>query len=105
MIAGKLTERVTLQCPFVTKDEFGAESTDYSPGIAVHAQVTWKTGGIAREASEFFPGERIEVIIYDRHRCEAKWRVIYEGETFQVTAVERVRVRGMKRLFCEKVNL
>ncbi|MCR5841955.1 MAG: head-tail adaptor protein [Bacteroidales bacterium] len=105
MIAGKLTERVTLQYPYTVKDEFGSESTHFHPGVTVHAQVTWKTGAISRDAAEFFPTDRIEVVIYDAHQCEAKWRVIYEGETYQVVAVERVRLRGLKRLFCEKVNL
>lgn len=105
MIAGKLTERVTLLRPSVTTDAFGAESTDFTPEGVVHAQVTWKTGSLSREVSEFFPTGRIEVVIYDRHPAEAKWRVQYGADLFQVQAVEHVRLRGMKRLYCEKVNL
>lgn len=105
MIAGRLTEYVTLQRPSVTTDGFGAETTVFTTTGTVHAEVRWKTGALSREAGELFPEDRLEVLIYDAHAVAAKWRVIYGDDTYQVIAVEHVRTRGLKRLVCEKVNL
>ena len=46
----------------------------------------------------------MEIIIYAAHEVEEKWRVIYQGITYTVGAIEFNRRRGLKRLVCDKVN-
>lgn len=104
MIAGRMTERVVLMEPTATTDGFGSEVVTYSDFRTVHAEVQWKTGGIFLQASELFPDGHIEVIIRDAHPVEAKWRIRYNGEQYQVGAVAPNRVKGLKRLICDKVN-
>ena len=104
MIAGRLTEYVTLQYPVVDKDAYGSKVTTYVTCRRVHAEVQWKQGGTSQEVSELFPGVRLNVIVYSAHPVEEKWRVEYDGVPYIVTAVERSRTRGFKRLICEKVN-
>ena len=104
MIAGRLTEYVTLLRPVVTKDDYGSKVTSYVTCRRVHAEVQWKQGGTGLEVSELFPDVRLNVIVYYAHPVEEKWRIEYDGTPYNVTAVERSRTRGLKRLICEKVN-
>ena len=104
MIAGRLTEYVELRKPVVSTDSFGAEQISYPAGATIHAEVNWKSGHLSQEASELFPDGRVEIIIYAAHEVEAKWRVIYQGVTYTVGAIEFNRRRGLKRLVCDKVN-
>ena len=104
MISGRLTERVTLFAPVVSKDTFGADVISYPHGKTVHAEVNWKSGRLSEEASEIFPDGRLEVIIYDAHTVAEKWRLEYAGVAYTVGAIEHNRRRGFKRLICDKVN-
>lgn len=105
MIAGRLTEFVELQEPFVEKDDrFGSDVISYPTGKIVHAEVVWKSGKISEEVSELFPDRRIEVLIYAAHRVEEKWHLVYSGVVYSVSAVEHNRRRGLKRLICDRVN-
>lgn len=104
MIAGRLTEFVVLQEPTVTTDAFGAEVISYTGGDPIHAEVNWKSGHISQEASELFPDGRVEIIIYSAHQVEEKWRVVYQGATYTVGAIEFNRRKGLKRLICDRVN-
>ena len=104
MIAGRMTERVVLLEPTVTRDKFGSEVTTYDDFRTVHAEVQWKSGGTNLQVSELFPDGHIEVIIRDAHPVEAKWRIRCNGELYHVGAVALNRVKGLKRLICDKVN-
>lgn len=104
MIAGRLTEYVELRKPVVETDAFGSDKISYPEGRRVHAEVNWKAGHLSQEASELFPDGRVEIIIYAAHEVEEKWRVIYQGVTYMVGAIEFNRRRGLKRLVCDKVN-
>ena len=104
MIAGRMTERVVLIQPSATTNGFGSDVVSYTDVKTVHAEVQWKSGGTYQQASELFPDGHIEVIIRDAHQVEAKWRIRYNGEVYNVAAVAPNRVKGLKRLICDKVN-
>ena len=104
MIAGRLNERVTLLTPSVTTDGFGAETTSYAVSATVHAEVVWKSGGTATQASERFPDGRVEIVIRDAHEVGDKWRVSHAGILYSVSAIEHNRARGLRRLICDRVN-
>lgn len=104
MIAGLLNDWVTLMRPAVSTDGFGAETTSYESYGRVRAEVRWKSGTLSMELAELFPDVHLEVIVRDAHPAEAKWRVVHGGETYTVEAVERNRLKGMRRLICSKVN-
>ena len=104
MIAGRMTERVVLLQPTSTEDKFGSEVVEFTALKTVHAEVQWKSGGTYEQASELFPDGHIEVIVRIAHPVEAKWRIRYNGELYNVTAVAPNRVKGLKRLICDKVN-
>jgi len=104
MIAGKMTEYVLLQRPSSTKDGFGSEIVTYTDYGTVHAEIVWKGGSTDYDVSELFSGERLEVIIRSAHPVVAKWRVTYAGTVYYVQAVEHNRVKGLRRLHCQKVN-
>lgn len=104
MIAGRLTEFVVLQEPTVVTDAFGAEVISYTGGAPIHAEVNWKSGRLSQEASELFPDGRVEIVIYAAHTVAEKWRVVYQGVTYIVGAIEFNRRKGLKRLICDRVN-
>lgn len=104
MIAGRLTERVKLLRPASTTDRFGSNTISYVEVATVHAEVKWKSGSTAGEASELFSGDRIEILIRSAHTVEPKWRAEYMGVIYFVEAIEHNRLKGMKRLLCNKVN-
>ncbi|MBR1436131.1 MAG: phage head closure protein [Bacteroidales bacterium] len=104
MIAGRLTELVTLQRPTVSTDAFGAESTTFADSATVHAEVVWKTGNTGMQVGELFPSGHVEIIIRDAHEVSEKWRAVYDGTVYSVSALEHNRQRGLKRLICDKVN-
>ena len=104
MIAGRLTEFVTLLKPTTTRDGFGAEVVEYTATATVRAEVKWKSGSTSIESDERFPGTRLEVLLHDAHEVAAQWRLIYEGETFYVDAAEHGRQKGYRRLICDRVN-
>ena len=104
MIAGRLTEYVELRKPVVETDAFGSEKISFPKGRLVHAEVNWKSGHLSQEASELFPDGRVEIIIYSAHPVEEKWRVVYQGITYTVGAIEFNRRKGLKRLICDRVN-
>lgn len=99
-----MTERVALLRPTVSRDNFGAETTRYEVPRTVHAEVVWKSGGLRSEVAEHFADGRIEVLIRDAHDVAPLWRVTYQELTYQVSAVEHNRVKGLKRLICDRVN-
>lgn len=104
MIAGRLTERVKLFQPTTTTDSFGSNTVTYIDKGTVHAEVKWKNGSTKGEASELFSGDSIEILIRPAHTCAPKWRAVYMGVTYYVEAIEYNRLKGLKRLLCNKVN-
>ena len=104
MIAGRMTEMVVLMQPSTATNGFGSDVVTFADFRTVHAEVQWKSGGTYQQASELFPDGHIEVIIRIAHPVEAKWRIRYNGEVYNVAAVAPNRVKGLKRLICDKVN-
>lgn len=107
MIAGRMNDIVRLLRPTVTTDSFGAETTSYTAGSPIHAEIQWKTGNTYETVGEFFPSERIEVLIRDQHEVGEKWRVQQlsgNGFLFHIRAIEPNRAKHMNRLICERVN-
>jgi len=104
MIAGRMTEFVELWKPVVSRDSYGSETMTYEDAGRIHAEVRWRSGGTVVQTSEFFPDYKIEVLIRDAHSVKEGWRVEYSDITYTVTAIEHNRVKGLKRLLCERVN-
>ena len=105
MIAGLLNDWVTLLRPEVSTDGFGAETTSYESYGRVRAEVRWKSGTLSPELAELFPDVHLEVVVREAHPAAAKWRVVHEGEIYTVEAVERNRLKGLRRLICSKANI
>lgn len=70
-----MSDIVRLLRPTVTRDSFGAETTTYTEGAPIHAEVQWKSGSTYETVGEQFPTERIDVIIRNQHEVGEKWRV------------------------------
>lgn len=107
MIAGRMNDIVRLLRPTVTRDSFGAETTTYTEGAPIHAEVQWKSGSTYETVGEQFPTERIDVLIRDQHEVGEKWRVRQltgNGYLFHIRAIEPNRGKHMNRLICERVN-
>lgn len=107
MIAGRMNDIVTLLCPSVTRDKYGAETVSWTEGDPIHAEIQWKSGATGETVGEFFFDERIDVLIRDQHQVGEKWRVRQlngNGNLFHIRAIEPNRAKHMNRLICERVN-
>lgn len=104
MIAGRMTERVKLQKPTAVVDKFGSKTITYTDQVTANCEVVWKNGSTSSEASELFANVRVEFLIRDAHTVDTGWRAIYGTTPYYVSAVEHNRVRGFKRLICDRIN-
>lgn len=104
MIAGLLSDFVSLYRPEVSVDKFGATTTGYTLYGRVRAQVSWKSGTLSVQASEMFGDERLELLVRDSHPLEEKWLVEVRGSRYRVAAVDLNRRRGYRKAFLEKLN-
>lgn len=102
-----MNDIVRLLEPTVTTDKYGAETTTYTAGDPIHAEIQWKSGSTLETVGEFFFTERIDVLIRDQHEVGEKWRVQQlngNGNLFHIRAIEPNKAKHMKRLICERVN-
>lgn len=104
MIAGKLTERITLLQPTEQKDAYGSVVKTYAEYGCIYAQLDWKGGNTSYREPEIVAGETLNFIIRDAHPVQCEWRVRYSGVLYHVNAINRNRRRAMKTLYCTKVN-
>ena len=104
MIAGKLNESITLMRPVENRDFFGSIDKTYQDVKTVHAETDWKGGSTTYGQPEIVAGETLNFIIRDAHTVAVDWRVRYTGIVYHVNAINHNRQRGMKTLYCTKVN-
>lgn len=104
MIAGKLNEYITLLRPVVVRDAYGSLDKTYQDAGTIHAETDWKGGSTTYGQPEVVAGETLNFIIRDAHSVAVDWRVMYNGIVYHVNAINHNRNRGMKTLYCAKVN-
>lgn len=105
MIAGRLKYRITILCPEVTKDKFGAKATIWKESATVRAERVKYSGRRSNEVGEAFPNYTVEYNIRDAHAVKANWRVKdLKGNLYAVNAIIPNIDRGFNTLVCESVN-
>lgn len=103
MLAGRLTEQITLLKPLVVIDRYGAEATTWEESPIIRAEVQWKGGETTEQNGELFETRRVDVLIRWRE-VDASWRVKHDGILYNISAIEPNRRKQFKRLICKKVN-
>lgn len=106
MKAGRMTTRLRILKPRVTKDRFNADITEWESGGMIHAERVRLTSRSRIEASEVFPSAQARFNIRDAHEVGENWRVEeYGGHLYTVSAIEANRKRGMLTLICDRINV
>lgn len=105
MIAGRLSERLTILKPVTVVNAFGEESTTYTEQATVHAERVKESAMRRTEVSEHFPDHDAEFNVRNAHVIEENWRVKQlGGNLYTVVAIVPNRLRGYVTLNCERVN-
>lgn len=102
---GEMRTQITLQSPTIATDAGGAQSTTYanvSPNptvysrwINAHGQEVLASNSLAVVGNVFETVQRATVTI--RHRTDIKetWRVVKDGESWQIISIDPIR--GQRR--------
>lgn len=88
MSAGKLSDRIELQSA-TENNSFGSVTTTYTTVSTVFAYVKTQSGGEAFEAARVNAKETLRVKIRARADITTKWRIGWDGQYYNVTAVDR----------------
>lgn len=112
---GEMRTQITLQTPTITQDAGGAQVTSYanastnpivwSRWINAHGQEALASNSLAVVGNVFEAVQRATVTI--RHRTDIKetWRVLKDGESWQIISIDAVRgQRRFVELLVERVK-
>lgn len=87
--AGKLTERVGILLPSVTRSETGEQLTEYDEVCKVWANVIFQRGSQALAAGEVFLNRSVVITMRNNRvvtdRCRLKW----DGKTYLIESMNR----------------
>lgn len=87
--AGKLSERVSILMPVVTRSESGEQLTDYKEVAKVWANVIFQRGAQALVAGDVFLNRSVVVTMRNNkvitERCRLKW----DGKTYVIESLNR----------------
>lgn len=87
MQAGKLNERVLLQCPEITQDDFGALLKKWVDVGEVWANVRFQRGAEFQRGNADLRTVSVSVRVRFRRDLDADMRLIHRGRIFAITAV------------------
>lgn len=105
MRSGEMDELLKVLQPVVTTNSFGEEHTSWEIINTIHAQRASLSGRRNMEVGETFPDYTMQFNIRWAHKVEENWRVQHVGGyLYSITHIEPNKSRGMKTLFCERVN-
>ena len=96
--AGQLTQRIELLEPVVSQDNLGAPDIVYRCAGITFAHVPMQRGSevVASERNT----ERHQVVFVLRYRkdVQSDWRLAWQGDIYEISAVERHRHHNMIRI-------
>lgn len=105
MIAGRMTEWLTVLKPTTVVNAFGEEHITYTEQATIHAERVKESAMRRTEVGEHFPDHDAEFNVRDAHTVEENWRVRQLGGLlYTVVAIVPNRQRGYVTLKCERVN-
>lgn len=105
MRAGSLDQRITLQQPVLSRDDYGHETISWQPAATVWANVQ------ALRGREYFAAAAVQkeltIKIKIRHRADIAntWRILHKGATYNIEAVIPLGRLEYQELMCnERTN-
>jgi len=104
----RLDDRVTILAESTTTDEYGEETTTYSEGETVWANVDVAPGSEARAQGRDEESTSVDVVlrtpVAENQGLTHKNRLRYNGDDLQISALENDRRSGFTTLYCTRVR-
>ena len=92
--AGKLTERVAILVPEVTRTAMGEQLTEYKEVRIVWANVVFQRGAQALTAGEVWLNRSVVVTMRDNSVVTERCRLRWDGKTYIIESMNRSKHDG-----------
>ena len=104
MNAGRLTEVISIERPFVEQNEYGANGIQWRAHITTRADVQFETGTRATENNEvIFSYNKVFTIRY-YHDIDEKDRIIWNGKKWRILSLEPDKAKQLITIRTELIN-
>lgn len=87
--AGKLTERVGILVPSVTRSETGEQLTEYNEVCKVWANVIFQRGAQALAVGEVFLNRSVVVTMRNNRTVTDRCRLKWDGKSYVIESLNR----------------
>lgn len=99
-----MTERITLYRPDVSESASGSASTTWSMAGTYWAQLSQRRDYRSDEVGEHFADVTAVFLIRSGIEVGEFWRLVYEGNVYEIQTCPLNRKLGMRTLNCQRVN-
>ena len=87
--AGKLSERVAILAPHVTRAESGEQLTEYKEVKTIWANVVFQRGSQALSMGEVFLNRSVVITIRNNSVITDRCRLRWDGKTYAIESLNR----------------
>ena len=104
IVAGTLTDRITILHPSVVKDKFGSQETTFIEGEKVWANVKYMKGDAALTAGESWMSKSISITIRYTMKVGERDRIQWDGKSYRITSLNRSSANGSVSIVAEYID-
>lgn len=104
MIAGKLTETITIVKSITVKDNYGATSTNWVDSITTRASVKQNSGSKSVINNEIFTSYTVEFGIRYYHTVNEFDRIKWRGNTYVIESIVPDRLKNHTTIITSLLN-
>lgn len=102
--AGKLTERVGILVPSVSRSAMGEQLTEYKEACKVWSNVVFQRGVQALNAGEVWMNRNIVVTMRNNRVVTERCRLRWDGKTYVIESLNRSRHDGSVTISASAVD-
>jgi head-tail adaptor len=104
IIAGDLRYPIVITKQTVTKNEYNEDVMSFSAVTTCKAGVKYQSGQKTLDNKEIFTTQFLIFSMYYRPVDETM-RVLFDGQTYKITFLEKNKFGNELRIFAEKINI
>lgn len=104
MQAGRLNEIIEIHKPFQRKNEYGEIEDTFEKSFQTKAQVIYNNGAKIIDNNEVFNEYKLQFIIRIYHNIKTTDRIKYNGDYYQIEAIEISKQYQLQKLNCSIIN-
>ena len=104
IVAGTLTDRITVLRPVTVKDEYGSQNTTFEDRGSIWANVRYMKGDAALTAGESWMSKSVSITIRYTSLVTERCRIGWDGKTYRITSLNRDRANGSVSIVAEYID-